>query len=119
MSHSPRRSARVVAGAATVAGLMLLGACGVNPQPTDYGEKYQENFMVGCTGVDTEGDVPSGGEKIAPVSTCECIYDGLVEKVPFDEAKAFEEAQADAESGDDIEIPENIQSVYDDCSDSR
>ena len=118
---SPRRRA---AGARSLfvaaAALVLPLACGVNPQPTDYGQEYEDNFMLGCTGVDPEtGEVPNGGEKLAPEDDCACIYDGLVEKVPFDEAKAFEEAQADAESGADIEIPENIQSIIDDCSATR
>jgi hypothetical protein len=95
----------------------MLAGCGVNPQPTEYGKDYRENFMLGCTGVDTEGNVPDGGEELASESVCECIYQGLVEKVPFDEAKEFEEQQSEAESGSDIEVPDNIQTVIDDCAD--
>lgn len=92
-------------------------ACGVNPQPTDYGEQYESNFMLGCTGVDPEtGEVPNGGELLAPEDECGCIYDGLVEKVPFDEAKEFEDQQSEAESGADIEIPDNIAAIIDDCN---
>jgi hypothetical protein len=92
-------------------------ACGVNPQPTDYGQEYEDNFMLGCTGVDPEtGEVPNGGEKLAPEDDCACIYDGLVEKVPFDEAKDFENEQAEADSGEDIVVPDNIASIIEDCT---
>ena len=100
-----------------VAALVLPLACGVNPQPTDYGEDYEKNFMLGCTGVDPEtGEVPNGGEKLAPEDDCACIYDGLVEKVPFEEAKDFENEQAEADSGEDIEVPDNIASIIEDCT---
>jgi len=108
----PRPRALFLAAAALVVPL----ACGVNPQPTDYGDDYESNFMLGCTGVDPDtGEIPNGGQKLAPEDECACIYDGLVEKVPFDEAKDFENEQAEAESGDEIEIPENIAKIIEEC----
>ncbi len=75
--------------------------------------------MLGCTGIDPDtGEVPNGGEVLAPEDDCVCIYDNLEEKVPFDEAKEFEEQQAEAESGQDIEIPDNIAAIIDDCTSS-
>ena len=64
------------------------------------------------------GEVPNGGEVLAPEDDCVCIYDNLEEKVPFDEAKDFEEQQVEAESGQDIEIPDNIAAIIDDCTSS-
>ena len=97
-------------------GLLLPLACGVNPQPSEYGDDYEDNFMLGCTGLEVEtGEPPVGGSVLAPEDECACIYDGLVEKVPFEEAKEFEDEQAKAESGADIEIPDNIASIISDC----
>ena len=93
----------------------LAAACGVERDPSEYGDAYRENFMLGCTGLDENGDVPNGGEKLASKSYCDCVYEGLEEKIPFEEAKEFEEAQSQVEDDSDIEIPDNIQSVFDDC----
>ena len=108
-----------IAGMALVVAGIVVSGCGVNPQPTGYGDQYEENFMLGCTGIDPDtGEVPNGGEVLAPEDDCVCIYDNLEEKVPFDEAKEFEEQQAEAESGQDIEIPDNIAAIIDDCTGS-
>jgi hypothetical protein len=120
MSRTPisGRSRRVRRGTFVAAALSLTlvaSACGQQRQPTEYGKDYRENFMLGCTGVEADGDLPPGGEKLASKSYCECVYDGLKDTVPFDEAREFEEQQAEAESGDDIEVPKNIQSVFDGC----
>jgi hypothetical protein len=114
----PSRSLRLRLAALGAALLVVPMACGVNPQPTDYGDDYENNFMLGCTGRfqdgDNEGDRSSDAKVFAPEDVCQCIYDGLVEKVPFTEAKEFEEAQAEQEAGD-IEVPENIQKIIDEC----
>ncbi|MCZ7631206.1 MAG: hypothetical protein M5U19_20130 [Microthrixaceae bacterium] len=99
-----------------VAALAFLGAsCGANTQPTGYGDDYKDNFMLGCTGVDTDGQSPEGYEKLASEKQCTCVYDGLEEKVPFEEAKEFEEAQAEADSGAEIDVPDNIAKIFEDC----
>lgn len=95
-----------------------VSSCGVNPQPTGYGDAYKDNFMLGCTGVDPDGKSPDGYEKLASTKQCTCVYEGLEEKVPFDEAKEFEEAQAKAESGAEIEVPDNIARIFKDCETS-
>lgn len=115
---SRSRSLRLRLGALGAAALLVPLACGVNPQPTDYGEDYENNFMLGCTGVfqdgDKAGERSSDAKVFAPEDVCQCIYDGLVEKVPFSEAKDFEDAQADQEEGE-IEVPDNIQTIIDEC----
>jgi len=108
----PGRLAAVV----LVAAMAVLSSCGgVKTDPRDYGDAYKENFMLGCTGKEANGTVPNDGQVLASKSYCECVYNGLTKTVPFDEAKQFEEAQAKAETGADIKVPKNIQSVFDKC----
>lgn len=113
------QSRRLRLAALGAVALVVPLACGVNPQPTDYGDDYEDNFMLGCTGIfqkgDKEGERSSDAVVFAPQDECQCIYDGLVEKVPFSESKEFEEQQAEAESGDEIDVPDNIQKIYDEC----
>lgn len=114
---SPRTRFAKIAIVALIA--LTAAACGANQQPTGYGEDYRNNFMLGCTGVDPDtGESPEGYEPLASEKQCVCVYDGLVEKVPFEEAKDFEESQAEAETGADIEIPDNIAAIFDDCKTS-
>lgn len=110
----PSRSPRTLL-ALILASLAVVSACGQQAQPKDYGEDYEKNFMLGCTGRDEDGDIPPGGSELASRSYCECVYEGLEEKIPFDEAKEFEDKQSEAESGDEIDVPKNIQSVFDGC----
>jgi hypothetical protein len=119
LNTDPSRSrGRLAAGLLALLFVVPL-ACGVNPQPTDYGQDYEDNFMLGCTGRfqdgDNAGEESSDAKVSAPEDECQCVYDGLVEKVPFSEAKEFEDQQAEADSGDEIEVPDNIQSIIDEC----
>lgn len=111
---------RSVLGVA-VAAIALLAACGGQErQPDGYGsanpdgEGYYGNFMYGCTGVE-----PVDGRYLEPVlesqQFCRCVYDGMQETVPFADAAAFEEAQAEAEPGNAIEVPSSIASVQEAC----
>jgi hypothetical protein len=96
-----------------VGALVLLSACGQQTQPTGYGQDYKDNFMFGCNQQSKMYDDPGGGPQ-APKDYCNCVYKGLVEKVPFDDAKKFEEQQADEKAGQ-IKVPKNIQTVFDSC----
>ena len=50
-----------MAGMALIVAGIVVSGCGVNPQPTGYGYQYEENFMLGCTGIDPDtGEVPNG-----------------------------------------------------------
>ena len=96
-----------------VGALLLLTACGAQTQPTGYGDDYKNNFMFGC---EQQAKIPEdveGGPQ-APKDYCTCVYKGLVEKVPFDDAKKFEDQQADEDAGQ-IKVPKNIQAVFDSC----
>jgi len=106
---SSRRRASLLGSLLSVLALVALAGCSGQKQPTSYDKEFKENFMLGCTGVD---------EPLASKSQCECIYKGLESKVDFDDAKAFEEQQEQAESGDDIKVPDNIAKVAEDCKDA-
>ncbi len=106
-----------------VAAIALAGCSGGQPQPREYGEVNTENdgyfgnFMLGCTGTEAEGgEYPADKIEFESEDFCRCVFAGMKETVPFAEAQAFDEAQAEAEDGSDIEIPKNIQTVMDDCA---
>ena len=115
MKSTMSRSIRVAFVALCVSAVAVIPGCGQQRQPTEYGTDYRENFMLGCTGKDKDGKVPSNGEVLASEAYCVCVYDGLHDKVPFDEVRKFEEQQAEVDSGEEIEVPKNIQKVFDGC----
>lgn len=106
-----------------VAAIALAGCGSGQAQPRSYGDVttdgsgYFGNFMYGCTGV----SIPNDDDKtyddgdLGSEDYCKCVFQGMKETVPFDEARDFEEAQADTEKGADITVPRNIETVMDDC----
>lgn len=124
---SPRRSRpRSLLTVITVAvAAFVLAACSPGQvQPREYGEVnsegegYYGNFMYGCTGVLPNED----GEYVDPTlenaDFCRCVFEGLKEKVPFDQVAEFDEAQADAASdGSEVTIPKPIDEVRASCAD--
>ncbi len=115
-----------------VASVALLGCTGGQQrQPTDYGEintdnkGYYGNLMFGCTGVQANEDgtydtssLPEG-ERLETPDYCTCVFRGLDQTVPFPDAKAFDEAQADAPEGSTITLPANIDKVRTDCAEDE
>ncbi len=97
-----------------VVALGLLTACGQQTQPTSYGDDYESNFMFGCKQQVKIPEDAEGGPQ-APEDYCKCVYKGLKDKVPFDDAKKFEDQQADEDAGQ-IKVPKNIQAVFDSCT---
>lgn len=103
---------------------ILAGACGggQQAQPDGYGEPnsdgdgYYGNFMYGCTGVE-----PVDGSYRQPTlgsqQFCRCVYDGLKETVPFEQAKRFDEEQAKSEPGE-IAVPDNINRIQEKCGEA-
>jgi hypothetical protein len=96
--------------------LGLLAGCGEQTQPTGWGPDYKANFMFGCHEQVKIPEDQAGGPQ-APKDYCECVYDGLHEKVSFDDVKAFEDKQADEKAGE-ISVPKNIQAVFDKCKEA-
>ena len=137
-----RRPVQIVAAVAVLLlGGLVLSACTGGEaavrnygDPADQGGKdYYDNFMFGCTNVEPN---PAGATPVKATSAyvptkdgfegfdyCKCIYDGLEAKVPFDDVKAFEDAQAkatkNADGTYDITIPKNIQTVMNGCESKR
>ena len=97
-----------------VSALILLAGCSQQTQPREYGEQYEKNLMIGCTGVEPNDQGKYRDPTLGSVAYCQCVYEGLKEKVPFDDAKKFEEQQAEEKAGE-IVVPKNIASVYDAC----
>ena len=80
---------------------MLAGCSDV---PTNYNERAEANFMVGC-------------EDGSPASYCECVWTKLEATVPWGDFDEFDKSQQTAdEEGREIEIPPGIQAAIDDCS---
>lgn len=116
-----RVSATVVV--AIAASVVLLGCTGQARQPDSYGEPnptgegFYGNFMFGCTGVEpVDGDYED--PTLESQVFCRCVYDGMKETVPFPEAKAFDEAQAEVEPGEELDIPRGIETVRERCADA-
>lgn len=119
MPFHPRHPARILLSACGLVAVLLASAgCSAQTQPRSYGPDYEANFMFGCTGVEPNSDGEYENPKLAPADYCECVYDGLVKKVPFADAKEFEEQQAE-ESAGKIKVPKGIQAVYDACAKGR
>lgn len=102
--------------------LVATSCTGAVRDPTQYGdantkgEGFYGNLMYGCTGVlpDTDGNYVD--EKLSSSDYCKCLFEGLKDRVPFSDVRDFEEAQADAEPGNEPDVPKGITAVQDDCS---
>ena len=112
----PSRTSRhlIVAAAAALA----LGACaaGQPPDPDGYGEintdneGYYGNFMFGCTGVQANDDGEYVDVKLEQPDFCTCVYRGMSETVPFEDAKALhEKLQKESVGGFDAEEHEEFE----------
>lgn len=105
-----------------VAAMSLVGCTGAQQQPREYGEVTEDgtgyfgNFMYGCTGVEEpNGEGIYEDPTLASDEFCRCVFAGMKETVPFDDAKQFEEDQAETPEGETIEVPRAIQAVMDSC----
>jgi hypothetical protein len=95
----------------------MLSACGQATQPSEYGADYEKNFMFGCNEQQEVPEEDAADTTPGPQASedfCQCVYDGLQDKVPFEEVKQFEEQQAEEDAGE-IEVPKAIQAVIDSC----
>ena len=110
---------------AALAAVALAGCSGGQPRdPDSYGEinttneGYYGNLMFGCTGVQANDDGKYVDVKLEDPDFCTCIFRGMKETVPFPEAQEFDEQQADAEEGADIELPPSIDKVRTTCAEN-
>ena len=110
-----------------VASVALLGctAGGQAAQPKEYGdintdnEGYYGNLMFGCTGVQANAAGKYVDVELESAPFCTCVFRGMKETVPFSEAKAFDEQQADAPDGETIKLPSSIDKVRTTCADNE
>lgn len=102
--------------------MVVAGCGGTVRQPTSYGdvnskgEGFYGNLMYGCTGVEPDEKGRYVNEKLSSSDYCKCLFEGLKNKVPFDEVRDFEQVQADAKAGTEPEVPKRIAQVREDCS---
>ena len=121
MRPAPRHVRLLIAG--LVASVALVGCTGQQADPSEYGDVntendgYYGNFMFGCTGVEANDDGEYVDVKLENPDFCTCVFEQMKQTVPFADAKAFDEAQADAEEGTEITIPSNIDSAREACAD--
>jgi hypothetical protein len=115
----PARSTFRTVILATACVLAVSSCGGTVADPKEYGDVntenkgYYGNLMYGCTGVQAI-DGEYSDVTLGSVEYCNCLFDGLKEKVPFPDAKAFDQYQATAKAGE-ITIPKNIKAVQEDC----
>ena len=82
---------------------MVVAGC--SDLPTNYNEKAEENFMVGCR----EGSTKD---------YCTCVWDELESTVPWKDFSKFDKDQQTADEEDrEIKIPSGIQAAIDTCLD--
>jgi len=116
-SRSIRRMSLLV-----VCAVALVGCGGQQRDPSEYGdvnsdgEGYYGNLMYGCTGVEPDDDGKYVNAELENEAFCKCLFNGLKETVPFQDAKKFDEAQAKAEPGE-LDVPNNIAKVQQKCGD--
>jgi hypothetical protein len=104
-----------------LAALLALSACGGQRQAEVYSEDYEKNFMFGCQEQrevpESDPDDPAAGPQ-SPEDYCKCVYSAMEKKIPEEQAKEFEEQQAEEDAGD-IEVPKALQTIFDDCAQER
>lgn len=116
-----RRGGTFVALVTILFAVLVTSCTGAVRDPTNYGkvnakgEGFYGNLMYGCTGVEPDADGNYVDEKLSSADYCKCLFEGLSDRVPFSDVRDFEEAQADAEEGDDVEVPDEIARVQKDC----
>lgn len=87
--------------------LATVTGCYSNPDPTDWGAAAKKNFVEGCTTeVAAEGGTTTTSV-IQDKSTCECIYDKMVDEynLSWEDMKDYESKQAGAKAGDEPPTP--------------
>jgi len=107
-----------------VCAVALVGCGGVERDPTEYGgvnsdgDGYYGNLMYGCTGVEPNDQGKYVDVTLGSAAFCTCVFSGMKETVPWEDARDFDQAQAKETAGD-ITVPGNIAKVQQSCSDDE
>ncbi len=92
---------RRLSAVALAVGLVVMTGCA--DVPTNYNERAEENFMVGCK----DG---------SPAEYCRCVWDKLEKTVKWGDFSKFDKDQQTAdEEGRKIKVPSGIQAAFDSC----
>lgn len=94
-----------VAVAAAVVAVVLLVV--VRPDRSGYDDATRQRFLEACTA--------DGGEAVAV--TCGCLYDALVDSLPYERFEEVDRALLDqpAEPGIPLTLPADVQALLDEC----
>jgi hypothetical protein len=89
--------------------VVVVIAAAVRPRAQDdYDDATRERFVAACTA--------DGGEPVR--STCVCLYDEIVEHVPFDRFELLDDELAtEVQDGADapLTLPGDVQALLDEC----
>ena len=100
-----RHSLRRLSAVAFAVGLLVITGCA--DVPTNYNERAEENFLVGCK---------DGGS----AEYCRCVWTKLEKTVKWGEFSKFDKDQQTAdEEGRQIKVPSGIQAAFDSCLDNK
>lgn len=79
---------------------------GLRRSSATYDGASHDRFIAACTA--------DGGEPVR--DTCECIWEGIVSTIPFERfVRIDRELRGQAVSGKDLEMPDEIDSIREDC----
>jgi hypothetical protein len=107
-------------GLVLVAVALTAGACTGSTIVKDYGPEAKANFVDGCSVDRSIQDGQLVEDKLAPRSTCACIYEAIYKtyRLPWEDLAAYEQAVADADPGDPPDMPAQMTKAIRKCTTS-
>jgi hypothetical protein len=108
-SHRTRTILIVGALAVVAVVVAVFVAAAVRPRPqSEYDDATRERFLDAC--------MTNGGEPVR--DTCTCVYDQIVQTVPFDRFEVMDEllgAQLQAAPGQPLDLPDDVATMLQQC----
>lgn len=117
-SQPTTRAARRRLALLTLAGIVALGGCYTNPDPTGWGAGARRNFVNHCSRDVQSDNGTTTIVRIAERDTCVCIYEKAVEtyNLDWDQMREYENEQANAAAGEDPpKVPAPLEKAIRDC----
>lgn len=104
-----RRTIVIVAALAALAVVVVAIAAAVRPRPqADYDDATRARFVDAC--------MTNGGEPVRNI--CVCVYDRIVQTVPFDRFEVIDEllgSQLQAAPGQPLDLPDDVAAMLQEC----
>jgi hypothetical protein len=94
--------------AAALALVLLAGCTGRPRTPTGFGEATEKNFRQGCTQSIKDEGID------APADYCTCVYEAIVDSIPFDEFKEINSKLSENPQ----QLPDRLLKIRDGCADA-